>query len=165
MMKQVQAHQAQNPAGGLYQQAGGDAMKNLDLEVFKLEEVGLYYFKLGAVNFLFNEFYKKEILPLVKVVDDEDAYVFFFKETQVKKLSECTYYLRAVPYLDTVIVKRKKKLSLDCWFNVVKTTEEHIAFDDIFPNTEEGLTIFVFRNDKQVVVKKTRKDNTTKLIS
>jgi len=138
-------------------------------EVFKLEK-DLYYFKLGEVSFLFDEFYKEKILPQMKTVDDHDAYIFLFRETIAKKLSEHAYYLKADFFFDTIVVKRKRKLDLkevNCWFNVLK--EEYgklsdIGFDNIFSNTEEGLTVFVFRNDKHVIVRKTMLDGGSKLI-
>jgi hypothetical protein len=146
-------------------------MKNLELfKLGKLENVGLYYFKLGEVSFLLDEFYKNEILPQTKIEDDEDAYIFLFKETIAKKLTDYAYYLKPDFFFDTIVVKRKRNLSLkeiNCWFSVVgykfgKTYD--IGFSDIFSNTEEGLGVYVFRNDRDIAVQKTMRGGSSKLL-
>ena len=142
-----------------------------NLELFKLEDVALYYFKLGEVSFLFDEFYKEKILPQAKMLDDEDAYIFLFRETIAKKLTDYAYFLKPDFFFDTVVIKRKKKLDLkdiNCWFEVVgcKSFGEtyNISFTDVFSNTEEGLQVRVFRNDKDVAILKTMRDGLSKLL-
>jgi len=147
-------------------------MKNLELfKLGKLENVGLYYFKLGEVSFLLDEFYKNEILPQTKIIeDDEDAYIFLFKETIAKKLTDYAYYLKPDFFFDTVVVKRKRNLSLkeiNCWFNVVeyKAGKTYsIGLYDTSSNTEEGLGVYVFRNDKDIAVQKTMRGGSSKLL-
>jgi len=143
-------------------------MKNLEL--FKLEPVSLYYFKLDEIAFLFDEFYKERILPQVQIIDDEDAYIYLFKETVTKKLTNNVYFLKPDFFFDTVAIKRKRKLDLkevNCWFKVVeyRLGETYdIGFTDYFPNSEEGLTVCVFRRNDDIAVLKTMRDGSSKLL-
>lgn len=145
-------------------------MKNL--EVFKFEAVNLYYFKLDEIAFLFDEFYKERILPQVQIIDDEDAYIYLFKETIVRELNDYVYYLKHDFFFDVVVVKRKIKQDLkkrNCWFEVVgyRAGETYnIGFTDVFSNTEEGLQVRVFRrNDNDTIaVLKTMRNGSSKLL-
>jgi len=105
------------------------------------------------------------------MLDDEDAYIFLFRETIAKKLTDYAYFLKPDFFFDTVVIKRKKKLDLkdiNCWFEVVgcKSFGEtyNISFTDVFSNTEEGLQVRVFRNDKDVAILKTMRDGLSKLL-
>jgi hypothetical protein len=134
-------------------------------EILKLEAVNLYYFKLSQVAFLFDDFYYKEILPETKVLDDEDAYIFLFKETLAKKMTSHAYFLKLDFFFDTVIVKRKNNRAV--WYNVVGLYEfgdtYGIDFTDIFSNTE-GLHIYVFRNDRKIGILKTERGGSSQLL-
>jgi hypothetical protein len=136
------------------------------LEIFKVNEIGIYYFKLGEVSFLLDNFYKEKILPQAEMLDDEDAYIVLFRETVAKKLTDYAYFLKADFFFDTVIIKKKKH---DTWFEVVGYRGEtyDIGFDYIFSNTEEGLQIRVFRNDKEnkeIAIRKTTSNGSSRLL-
>lgn len=131
------------------------------LEICRLPEVGLWYFRLGKVNFLFDDFYKERVLPNMKTLYDSDAEGFLFRRTVVKELNRYTYYLDLDFFFDTVIIKRKETdlEKIDCWFSVVsgRHASPVVMYAERFCVCEEGLYIWTFdRSDEEIFLEKVR---------
>jgi hypothetical protein len=150
-------------------------MKKLGFEIFKLEPVSLYYFKLHDVAFLFDEFYKEKVLSQASEIPDANAEAFLFRETSIMKLNENTYYLKLSLFYDTVIIKRKRKpdpnsrkIDIDSWYNIVRKKGEeiiNIPFKNIMSVYDEGLIMFEFdRYKEDLFILETRLHNISKLI-
>jgi len=144
-------------------------MKNLKLEIFKLEPIGLYYFKLHKATFIFDEFYKEKILHQALEIPDARATVVLFKETIITRLSEKTYYLKLSLFYDATVIILKEtgetkpdRVDINCvkkkGEDLLRTRLYNVMYND-------GLLVFEFdRYREDLFIIEARLHNISKLI-
>jgi hypothetical protein len=145
--------------------------KELNIELFELQEVELFGFKLNDVSFLFDKYFKEKVLCRASLIySSEDADVYLFRETCVTKLNEYTYYLDLSWFYDTAIVQRKKSSDGGYKYvnyHIVKKEGErilNIPFNNILSVYERGIIIFEFDIYKEeMFILETRFNNLFKL--